>query len=73
MYKEAEAEFTSINRVYCAVTEYAKYIPEIRRNPDYASCGACGTETCIYCKTLSHEGACLDDKAQQSLLRFGKE
>ncbi|CAH0056999.1 unnamed protein product [Clonostachys solani] len=73
MYKEAEAEFSSIDRVYCAVPECAKYIPAMQRNPDFASCGACGVETCMYCKGLAHEGACPDDEVRQSLLRFGKQ
>ncbi|CAI6088456.1 unnamed protein product [Clonostachys chloroleuca] len=72
MYKEAEAEFTSTDRVYCAAPECAKYIPAIQRSPDYASCGACGAETCMYCKALAHEGPCPDDEARQSLLKFGK-
>lgn len=70
-YRNAELEFTSTNRIYCAVPECARFIPATQRDRDRASCAACGAVTCVHCKALSHPGGCLQDTARQQLLEYG--
>ncbi|KAK0386748.1 hypothetical protein NLU13_6584 [Sarocladium strictum] len=72
-YKEAEMEYTSTNRVYCASPQCAKHIPVAQRTTDKASCEACGTETCMHCKAPYHEGICLADEGRQSIIKLGAE
>lgn len=73
-YRSAELEFSSGDRVYCANTECAKFIPTPQRTKDYASCGACSAGTCMHCKALAHDGGCPADEARQSLITLaGKQ
>ncbi len=72
-YRSAELEFTSMDRVYCADPECAKFIPIPQRTPDYASCEGCSARTCMYCKTLAHDGVCPADETKQSLTKFAEE
>ncbi|XMA12702.1 hypothetical protein WAI453_005493 [Rhynchosporium graminicola] len=55
-YRDAEQEFTSTNRVYCADPECAKFIIMTQRAMDRASCENCGTSTCMHCKAPAHDG-----------------
>lgn len=73
IYRSAELEFTSTNRVYCAEPECAKFIPLPQRSLDHASCEACSARTCIHCKALAHDGGCPADEARQSLINFAGE
>ncbi|RDW82599.1 hypothetical protein BP6252_03711 [Coleophoma cylindrospora] len=73
VYRAAELEFTSMDRVYCAEPECAKFVPMPQRTPDYASCEACGAETCMHCKALAHDGGCVADVTRQILLDFADE
>lgn len=70
-YNEAEMEYTTTNRVYCANPQCAKHIPTAQRTPDKESCGVCGAETCMYCKALYHEGVCPADEDRQSIIKLG--
>jgi hypothetical protein len=72
-YRSAELEFTSMDRVYCADPECAKFIPISQRTPDLASCEACSAGTCIHCRALRHDGGCPADEARQSLIAFADE
>jgi hypothetical protein len=72
-YRSAELEFTSTDRVYCADPECAKFIPMPQRTPDCASCDACSTGTCMYCRALAHDGGCPADQARQALINFADE
>jgi hypothetical protein len=67
-YRNAELEFTSDDRVYCANAGCAKFIPMSRRTPDYASCEVCSAGTCMHCKALAHDGDCPADEARQSFI-----
>ncbi|RDW75927.1 hypothetical protein BP5796_06748 [Coleophoma crateriformis] len=73
IYRAAELEFSSMDRVYCAEPECAKFVPMPQRTPDCASCKACGAGTCIHCKALAHNGGCIADGTRQSLLDFADE
>ncbi|KAL3420382.1 IBR finger domain-containing protein [Phlyctema vagabunda] len=72
-YRNAELEFISTDRVYCADPECAKFIPMPQRTPDRAFCMACAGETCMYCKKIAHYGGCAADEARQSLIDFADE
>ena len=72
-YQNAELEFTSTDRVYCASQECAKFIPMAQRTLDRASCEACSAETCMHCKARAHVGGCPADEARQSLIIFANE
>lgn len=74
VYRSAELEFSSKNRVYCADLACAKFIPTAQRTPDDASCTACSAQTCMHCKALAHHGsACPEDKEGQSLIQFANK
>ena len=73
VYRNAELEFTSTDRVYCADPECAKFIPMQQRVVDCASCEACSARTCMHCKGLAHDGGCPADEARQSLINFAGE
>lgn len=63
VYRNAELEFSSMNRVYCADPACAKFIPTAQRTPDTALCAACGVQTCMHCKALTRHGsACPKDE-----------
>ncbi|KAK0117546.1 hypothetical protein ONS95_011884 [Cadophora gregata] len=72
-YRNAELEFTSTNRVYCASSECAKFIPLSHRTTDRASCEACGAGTCMHCKGLAHDGSCPSEESRQSLIDFAAD
>ncbi|CZS90840.1 uncharacterized protein RAG0_01735 [Rhynchosporium agropyri] len=69
-YRDAEQEFTSTNRVYCADPECAKFIIVTQRAMDRASCENCGTSTCMHCKAPAHDGWCPVDERKETLLKF---
>ncbi|CZT05213.1 uncharacterized protein RCO7_05373 [Rhynchosporium graminicola] len=69
-YRDAEQEFTSTNRVYCADPECAKFIIMTQRAMDRASCENCGTSTCMHCKAPAHDGWCPVDERKETLLKF---
>lgn len=72
-YRSAELEFTTTDRVYCASSECARFIPMPQRTADRASCEACGAGTCVHCKARAHDGGCPADEARQSLITFANE
>ncbi|ESZ90475.1 ariadne RING finger [Sclerotinia borealis F-4128] len=72
-YRSAELEFTSTDRVYCASSECAKFIPMSQRTSDCAFCEVCSAGTCMHCKGLAHDGGCPADEARQSLINFAVE
>lgn len=72
-YQNTKLEFLSMDRVYYTALECAKFIPMLQRTPNYASCEAYSTTTCIHCKAIAHNGGCPADKARQSLIDFANE
>lgn len=72
-YRNAELEYTSTDRAYCAEPRCAKFIPPENRHPDYASCANCGAGTCLHCKALAHDGICPEDESRKSLVQFADE
>lgn len=73
VYRAAELEFTSTDRVYCADPECAKFIPMPQRTSDRATCEACSATTCVHCRALAHDGGCVKDETKQSLIDFAGE
>lgn len=73
IYRSAELEFTSTDRIYCASPVCAKFIPLPQRTAEDAWCEACSARTCIFCKALAHDGRCATDEARQSLIDFAEE
>lgn len=72
VYRAAELEFVSTDRIYCANLTCGVFIPAHQRNADRGSCDACTFVTCIRCKLLAHDGSCSVDESKQELLEFAR-
>ncbi len=72
VYRAAELEFVSTDRIYCANRTCGVFIPAHQRNADHGSCDGCAFVTCIRCKLLAHDGSCIVDDSKQELLEFAR-
>lgn len=70
-FQNAELEFTTTNRIYCAHTTCGRFIPPDQVGPDVANCTECNNETCIHCRHLGHDGYCPADEALQAVVKLG--
>ena len=66
-YQERSEEFSLTNRTYCFDHECGTFIPPKANVGDKAKC------PCIGCKAAAHEGDCLGDPADQSLMAAAAE
>ena len=71
-YQNAQEEFSSLKRVYCANVTCGKFIPASNRTPDQALCDACNVTTCVYCGALEHVGPCPSDEVREALVKFAE-
>lgn len=67
-FQEKSEEFATTNRTYCYDPECGTFIPPKAINDDKANCPACHKSTCVTCKAEAHEGDCLNDPADESLM-----
>ena len=72
-FHDAETEYSTSNRVYCAQFDCGRFISMKDVVDDRAHCGACGNETCIHCKREAHHGDCPADEALQNLIAYAAE
>lgn len=72
-FHNAELEYSSTDRVYCADSGCGRFIHVKDGVDDRASCGKCGNETCVHCKREAHDGDCLADETLQQFLEFAAE
>ncbi|KAH7309167.1 hypothetical protein B0I35DRAFT_463992 [Stachybotrys elegans] len=74
LYQAAEIVFNNKGKkIYCANTSCAEFIPTSQRTPPHAHCKSCNLETCMRCKALAHEGACLYTEAQRGFDKYAEE
>lgn len=71
-FRYAQIEFGSTQRIYCAMRKCGKFIGAGQRTPDKASCEACGSDTCMYCKAVAHDGDCHADEALQAFKTYAE-
>lgn len=67
-FQEKSEEFTTTDRTYCYDPECGIFIPRKAINDSKANCPACHKATCVVCKEETHEGDCLDNPADESLM-----
>ncbi|KAE8356065.1 hypothetical protein BDV28DRAFT_154931 [Aspergillus coremiiformis] len=68
VFKSAEVEFSTANRVYCSNIQCGRFIPPSRVTADKADCSHCGSSTCAMCKNTFHRDDCAEDTALQATL-----
>ena len=67
-FQEKSEEFSTTDRTYCSDPNCGTFIPLKSINGDEANCPACHNSTCVVCKGEAHEGDCLNNAADQSLM-----
>ncbi len=72
-YYEAELEYSTTIRVYCAEPNCSAFIkPDYIDRENLALCGKCGTVTCVACRTVKHEGKCEIDEPTEEVLQLAR-
>jgi hypothetical protein len=71
-FESAIIEFTTIDRTYCAQKDCGRFVPPNPTHSGHVVCAACNTETCTYCKGLSHGGDCSEDEALLAVLALAE-
>lgn len=68
-FEQAELEYKTPNRMYCARKCCSRFIPPVNVGNDLACCDECGMISCTICKTEYHDGDCPNDYETQDLLK----
>lgn len=72
-FREKALEFSTPNRTYCHNRDCATFIPAASYAHTTASCGKCGSLTCITCKKASHDGDCPYDEELQQVIQLARD
>ncbi|KAI2463784.1 hypothetical protein F4781DRAFT_106431 [Annulohypoxylon bovei var. microspora] len=65
-------EFSTPRRTYCHNHTCARFIPSTNYANDIATCDQCGSQTCITCKGVSHNGECPNDEQLQQVVQLAQ-
>ncbi|KAE8334601.1 hypothetical protein BDV24DRAFT_156732 [Aspergillus arachidicola] len=68
MFKGAEVEFSTADRMYCSNVNCGRFITPREIQAGKAECNQCGFSTCAMCKSPFHEDDCASDTALQATL-----
>lgn len=73
-FQQKTIEFGTPNRTYCSRPQCSSFIPAENVSGEIANCPRCAAQTCVMCKSESHEGQdCPRDTALQATMDLAQE